>query len=163
MFRRLVESVPSASDIDIEISVDGWPMATTVMAASDDGLWYVLAVVLLVLFMDDFGVARHELQFGVGVLDAECGNLTVHMHPEGGQPSVDDDLRPWVMKCVCAAIPPLVENVQPVAIYHVTKVPQPPQKALKKHELVTKTLLEIGFALKDTGTAPCGGVFWSFE
>jgi hypothetical protein len=163
MFRRLIEAVPSASHIDLDESVDGDPMATTVIASTDDGLWLVLAVALLIPFTDEYGVDRHELQFGVGVLDVECADLRVHLDREGARPYVDDDLRPWVMPCVCAAIRSLVEKVQPASIYRVTKVQQPPDKALRKHELVTKTLLEIGFALKDAGTAPCGGVFWSFE
>jgi len=163
MFRRLVDSVPAASAIEIDESDDGSPMATTVMAGTDDGLWLVLAVVTLIPFVDEWGRSRHELQFGVGVLDVECNDLKVHMDREGAKPYVSDDLRPWVMRCVCAALRRLLKEVQPTSIYRVTKVQQPPQKAMAKHEAVTKTLLEKGFALKDTGTAPCGGVFWAFE
>jgi hypothetical protein len=65
-----------------------------------------------------------------------------------------------VMPCVCGAIGALVQAVQPAVIYRVTKATQPPDKALRKHQMVTETLVELGFQVQDSGTDEFGRQFW---
>ena len=67
---------------------------------------------------------------------------------------------PLVIPCVCGAIRALVEAVQPAVIYRVTKATQPPDKALAKHQIVTETLVELGFQVQASGTDEFGRQFW---
>jgi hypothetical protein len=64
------------------------------------------------------------------------------------------------MPIVCAGLRALVGRVRPPVIYRVTKSRNPPEKALRKHILLTRVLEDEGYAVIESGTDPWGRRFW---
>ncbi|SFL30798.1 hypothetical protein [Methylobacterium pseudosasicola] len=71
-----------------------------------------------------------------------------------------DGCRPLIMPIVSACLKALVAHVRPTVIYRVTKSRNPPEKALRKDVLLTRTLEDEGYAVIETGTDLWGRRFW---
>lgn len=106
------------------------------------------------------GNAAHELKFEMVIAGDEADEVFVTQDRFMARGYLPDDVVPLVMPCVCGAIGALVETVQPAVIYRVTKATQPPDKALRKHQMVTDRLVELGFQVQDSGTDDFGRQFW---
>jgi hypothetical protein len=76
------------------------------------------------------------------------------------QPYRPDPSRSLIMPIVCAGLRALVGRVRPPVIYRVTKSRNPPEKALRKHILLTRVLEDEGYAVIESGTDPWGRRFW---
>jgi hypothetical protein len=64
------------------------------------------------------------------------------------------DVRPMIMDVVCSCLRLLVEKVRPNGVYRVVKEPNPPEKALKKHHMLTMALKDLGYFVDEEGTDP---------
>jgi hypothetical protein len=64
-----------------------------------------------------------------------------------------------VMPLVCYCLQSLIEKVQPPGVYRVAKEPNPPEKALRKHHMLTEVLTELGYHVHEQGTDPFGRRF----
>lgn len=73
---------------------------------------------------------------------------------------IPEDVLPKVMEIACSSLSLLLTHVRPVRLYRVTKARNPPEKALRKHHLLTETLLSSGYAVAKTGTDFLGRMFW---
>lgn len=134
----------------------------TPIAASDDKRRMVAVLTSLYPF-EEQGCPMHEFQFAISVTDLEADEVFETCERDMAKGYIPDEVRSRVMECVCAAIPALVEHVQPTAIYRVTKATRPPQKALDKHELVTRRFQKCGFEITQRGTERAAREFWVME
>lgn len=73
---------------------------------------------------------------------------------------VPDAVRRDVLECVCAGLEILVRDIRPVAIYRVVKSAGMPLKAMRKHEIVTDVLMNMGYRISRTGLDPARRTFW---
>jgi hypothetical protein len=76
---------------------------------------------------------------------------------------VPDAARPWIMPAVCHGIEALVRDVNPVSIYRVTKRGDMPEKALRKHHMITRKFSELGYVNVDSGTDFIGRPCWTMS
>lgn len=76
---------------------------------------------------------------------------------------IPDEIRSIVMDIVCDSCRALVWRVKPDRIYRVTKVPDPPDAALKKHRALTEVLQELGYDVTETGYDRWDRVFWVLD
>lgn len=134
----------------------------TPVAASDDERRLVAVLTSLYPYEED-GYPMHEFQFAISVTDFETDEVFETCERDMARGYLPTDVAPRVMDCVLAAIPALVEHVQPVAIYRVTKATRPPDKALVKHKLVTSRFQECGFEITQSGTERAAREFWVME
>ena len=105
----------------------------------------------------------HEFQFAISVTDFETDEVFETCERDMAKGYIPEEVRKRVMECVCKAIPSLVESVKPEAIYRGTKATRPPEKALKKHDLVTEGFQECGFEITQQGTDRASRQFWLME
>ena len=134
----------------------------TPIAASEDGRRTVSVLTSLYPFEQD-GFKMHEFQFAIAVADLESDDVFETCERDMAKGYIPDDVRASVMDCVCAAIPALVECVQPEAIYRVTKATRPPPEAMAKHNLVTERFQECGFDVTQRGTECAMREYWVME
>ncbi len=71
-----------------------------------------------------------------------------------------DECIPLVMPVVLRSLDALVARVKPKIVYRVTKMRNPSPKALKKHEIVTNYLLELGYVLLQESVDGHNRRFW---
>ena len=154
-----LEKIPT--DLCVEFDGERHYIATPI-AESEDSRRKVEVLTSLYPFQRD-GYPFHEFQFAIAVTDLETDEVFETCERDMAKGYIPDDARNDVMGCVCAAIPALVEEVQPVAIYRVTKATRPPEKALKKHDLVTQRFQECGFRVTQRGTDRVAREFWVLE
>lgn len=134
----------------------------TPIAVSEDERRRVAVLSSLYPFEKD-GFQLHEFQFAIQVTDLETDEVFETCERDMAKGYIPDEVRASVMECVCAAIPALVEAVQPEAIYRVTKATRPPSKALKKHEMVTEGFQQSGFRVTQQGVERASRQFWVME
>jgi hypothetical protein len=72
-------------------------------------------------------------------------------------------IRHRVMEIVCGALEALIRHVRPVRIYRVTKTINPPEKALRKHNLLTDVLQALGYRVTRCDKDRWGRIFWVCE
>jgi hypothetical protein len=154
--------VPALDQVPEEYEVEGgdpdyWVL--TLLAVSDDELRDVAVRTMLVPFTYE-DIAAYELQFEIVIAGDEADEVFVTQDRFMARGYLPVEVVPLVMPCVCGAIRALVETVQPAVIYRVTKATQPPDKALGKHQMVTDTLVGMGFQVQDSGTDEFGRQFW---
>jgi hypothetical protein len=72
-------------------------------------------------------------------------------------------LRSFVLELVQISLRLLIGRVKPELVYRVTKGRDLPEKALRKHHLLTETLVECGYKVQESGTDQHGRTFWLCE
>lgn len=159
-----VDPIPCEGDVAFEEDSPSGPRYSvlTPIAASDDERRLVAVLTSLYPYEQD-GYPMHEFQFAISVTDLETDEVFETCERDMARGYLPGEVVHRVMDCVCAAIPALVEHVQPVAIYRVTKATRPPKKALEKHKLVTHRFQECGFQITQTGMERAGREFWVME
>lgn len=75
-------------------------------------------------------------------------------------PYVPEIVRPHIMPAICICISMLIQDVNPVSIYRVTKTAGLPEKALRKHHMITKKFVELGYTNTQDGTDGMGRPYW---
>jgi hypothetical protein len=106
-------------------------------------------------------VRFHEFSFTILVVSLSGDTPTYETQDRAyAQPYLPASCRPLVMPIVCAGLRALVDRVRPPVIYRVTKSRNPPEKALRKHILVTHVLEDEGYTEIESGTDPWGRRFW---
>lgn len=105
----------------------------------------------------------HELQFAIAVEDIETGEIFETCERDMAAGYLPVEVREYVMPCICESTKALVEAIQPQAIYRVTKAIRPPEKALHKHQLITDSLIDLGYAVTQEGTDAMARRFWLLE
>ena len=154
-----VQVIPT--DYSVEFDDERFSVLTPI-AASEDGRRKVAVLTSLYPFEQE-GHSFHEFQFAISVTDLETDEVFETCERDMAKGYIPDAVRDCVMDSVCAAISALVEEVQPVAIYRVTKATRPPEKALKKHDLVTQRFQDCGFRVTQRGTDRAAREFWVLE
>jgi hypothetical protein len=154
--------VPALDQVPDEYEVEGpdpnyWVL--TLLAVSEDELRDVAVRTLLIPFIRD-DTEVHELKFEIVIAGDEADEVFVTQDRYMARGYLPAEVVPLVMPCVCGAIGALAGAVQPAVIYRVTKATQPPDKALRKHQIVTERLVELGFQVQDSGTDEFGRQFW---
>ena len=155
MFVPALDHVPDHFEIEGD-ETHYWVL--TLLAVSDDEVQSVAVRTSLIPFTHEDNAA-HELTFEILIAGDEA-EVFVTQNRFMARGYLPDDVVPLVMPCVCGAIGALVKAVQPAVIYRVTKATQPPDKALRKHQMVTERLVELGFRVHDSGTDEFGRQFW---
>lgn len=74
-----------------------------------------------------------------------------------------NDLASKVMPVVLRGLDALVTRCSPPIIYRVTKIRQPPAKALRKHDLVTFQLESLGYRILVCDMDVMGRAYWIME
>lgn len=105
------------------------------------------------------GVVMHDFKYAIVVLDGRANTLVELFDRSDAAPYVNP-VRSLVLPCVCAAAQALVAAVRPQIIYRATYLANPPPSTLVKHEMVTDTLVRLGFEVLDTGTDASSRRFW---
>jgi hypothetical protein len=82
---------------------------------------------------------------------------------EMAAPYIPTDMRSAVIEIVRTALRVLVNHAKPAMIYRVTNGSGLPEKALRKHHLLTETLIEAGYDISHSGTDRFERTFWFFE
>ena len=157
MFVPALDRVPDAYEVEGD-ETHHWVL--TLLAVSDDEVRSVAVRTSLIPFTHE-DVAAHELKFEIVIAGDEADELFVTQNRDMARGYLPDDVVPLVMPCVCGSVGALIETVQPAVIYRVTKATQPPDKALRKHQMVTERLVELGFQVQDSGTDAFGRQFWT--
>ena len=67
---------------------------------------------------------------------------------------------PLVMPIVLRSLEVLIDRVRPEILYRVTKLRDPTPAALKKHDLVTRSLMDSGYEVRREGRDRFGRGFW---
>jgi hypothetical protein len=76
------------------------------------------------------------------------------------RPFLPAAIRPLVLEYVLDGLEMLIDDVGPKAIYRVTKSSELPEKAMKKHDLITERLARLGYAVTETGADPAYRTYW---
>ena len=157
MFVAALDQVPDEYEVE---GPDPNYWVLTLLAVSEDEVRDVAVRTLLMPFTHD-GYVAYELKFEIVIAGDEADEVFVTQDRYMARGYLPAEVIPMVMPCVCGAIGALVETVQPAVIYRVTKATQPPDKALRKHQMVTERLVELGFRVHDSGTDEFGRQFWA--
>jgi hypothetical protein len=105
-----------------------------------------------------------EFTFQITVLSPDGDDLPfITQDREMAYNYIPTDIRPIVMHLVCASFLKLLAHITPQRVYRVTSSRNPPEKALRKHHLLSGVLEEMRYAITQRGTDPLGRVFWVFE
>jgi hypothetical protein len=129
------------------------------LAASDDG-YRLVALEVRLLPYEWEGSFEHEFKFSIAVLDEDDEQPFRVFDRDMAKGYLPHEVRHLILPCVGVAIEALVRAVQPEVICRVTHASRPPDKALRKHHMVTDTLVGLGFRVQETGTDRFGRQFW---
>lgn len=164
MFCPALDAVPDTFEVLEGKDAQGqsYRVVTIPLAASDDGYRHVAVEVALVPFVHQ-RTLFYEFQFVIVVTDDADGDVFRTCVRDMAKGYIPAEVRPLVMPTVCAAARALVENVQPELIYRATKATQVPPKALVKHQMITDTFVEFGYAVIESGTNDYGQEFWTLQ
>lgn len=103
----------------------------------------------------------HEFSFSILIVDLSDSSPSYETQDRNQAKSyLPDVCRPLIMPIVVASLRALVGRVRPSVIYRVTKSRNPPERALRKHALLTHALQAEGYAVIQSGTDLLGRRFW---
>jgi len=106
----------------------------------------------------------YEFSFSITVTALDDGELPFATQDRTiARPFIPEESSPYVLPTVINALVQMVQDVQPNAIYRVTKMPNLPPKALAKHELITETLQSMNYEIIESGTDAWNRRFWKME
>ena len=158
MFFAAIDDVPTDFDVEWREDENRFSVVTPI-AISDDERRRVAIITSLYPF-EEKGVLMHELQFSIVSHDLESDEVFETCERDMAKGYIPEDVRPLVIPSVLGAVRALVDDVQPAAIYRVTKGTHLPPKALHKHEMITDTLHDCGYRTHQSGTDRAGREFW---
>lgn len=140
------------TEFTIDTDVDGGYILSTALAESGDSNCIVTLDCTLAQIMNaPFGT--FEFAFAISESFNDDGELGFSTQDrEIAKALIPGESKPYVMETVQNALRFLVMEVQPDAIYRVTKAGRLPVKAMAKHELLTETLQSMGYGIVDSGT-----------
>jgi hypothetical protein len=69
-------------------------------------------------------------------------------------------IRGSILKLVCESLRVLLGIEEPYLIFRVTKGRNLPEKAMRKHHMITAVLAKAGYHVEETGTDRVGRTFW---
>jgi hypothetical protein len=154
---------PDEFEVVFKDSELGWRYSVLVPLAISDDERRLVGVLTSLYPFEEQGVQMHEFQFAISVADLETEEAFETYQRDIAKGFIPDEVRPLVIEIVCSTIPTLVEHVQPMSIYRVTNATRPPEKALRKHEMVTKRFQDCGFEITQRGADRAGREFWVME
>lgn len=139
---------------------DGSKVVTVEIASDDNRIAYVICE--LTEMSADFP-GTWEFAFAIG-----CYSLDDSTEPFETQDRqiaarlIPEAVRPRVMDVTCECLKALINHVKPQHVYQVTKLIAPSDKALRKHHMLTETLIGMGYSVLEEGTDPFGRRFWTY-
>ena len=155
MLNPIISGVPT----NLEIITEGARNTITIpLAQSEDGSIWV-AVEARLWGGHWRGTEVHEFKFVIIVYDDETGD-SIEIFDRYMAAGYLGCVRGLVMPCVCGAAEALMKGVQPPVIYRATYITQPGKKELCKHQMITDTIVRIGYEIIQEGTDGLFRRFW---
>jgi hypothetical protein len=136
------------------------------VAESADGLWLTFADVGLRSRPDELLLegrepfSFHEFAYEITVMRTTGGEVESTMDRAVACQWLPDGFSGIVLEIVGACCRSLLELTKPQYIYRVTFMPEPTEKALKKHHYITQIIESLGFSVLCDGTDPILRKFW---
>jgi hypothetical protein len=161
MFRSVVQDAPAFEISEIADDEQCGYMVSLLISRNDLTNQDVYVDIKLVYVYDqDFW----EFSFTISVISLDGGfEEFATQDSKMAAPYIPDGIRGTILIWVCLALKKLVAQVQPERVFRVTKGRNLPEKALRKHHLLTGALVECGYRVQETGTDPFGRAFWVCE
>lgn len=106
----------------------------------------------------------HELAFEIEILslDGTKESLTTQNRKIALQ-YIPDSIRSFVVEIVADGYESLIRIIEPRIIYRVTKTPASVAKAISKHDVLTRRIETLGYAISEAGTDRFARGFWLME
>lgn len=148
-------------DIKVEDGEGGGRLASVAIAQSDDGD----RIVSVDCELNDtpyLGEIYAEFSFSIAVISLD--DLSEPFQTQDRDIAanyIPSSIRHLVMAVVCEGLKSLILDKNPTAVYWVTKDRDPHEKALQKYNMLTETLIELGFSSSDEGTDVYNRRFWT--
>jgi hypothetical protein len=73
---------------------------------------------------------------------------------------IPDTAVKFVMPLVLTSLDIMIRKVKPISIYRVAKTAHLPEKAMRKHNLITQKLLDMSYSMFEQGTDDFDRPFW---
>lgn len=151
-----------ADEFDDSIDDGGAVTLSAAVAVSDDQMRVVTVDASLIPMQATAGAYEFAYSIRVVSLDDsipafETQDRTV------AKAYIPEESHPYVLPTVVNAMQRLVLDIQPASIYRVTKLPNLPVPAMRKHELLTSLLEDMGYMVGESGTDAFGRRFWNME
>jgi len=160
----MFSSILRASPYDIEVDADGDCPTVIVAIAQCNEKNRIVSVVCELAKADVCKEPCWEFSFSIEVFALD-GSIEP-FRTQDRQIAVGyipDEVRKRVMDVVCEALKALLDHTNCRLIYRVTKDRDPSEKGLKKHHLLTETLVNVGFSLLEDGTDPYSRRYWIMQ
>lgn len=165
MFTVLDDCAPNPDDLDIEITNRTHSVIVPFSECSET--WRVCSIECYltqkneVLFEGCEPVEFFEFGFQYNIT-ADFGQPPIHetMDRTEALEFVPEDARDLVLQIVQSACIRLLTTLRPPYLYRVAYTPSQPEKAQRKHALITFAAEAAGYEIVDEGTDRCGCRFW---
>ena len=166
MFEPIRDRVPEVVDVDED---DPGTYSTIVPVAVCRETDRALAVACELAFTSNHGTIPasawfHEFSFAIAVIDRTGIELPYLVQDRTiARRYLPELVVPLVMPIVLRSLDALVARVRPIVLYRVTKARNPSGNALRKHNLVTDRLQELGYEMLQKGVDSAGRNFWAMR
>jgi len=155
-------SILKGHPLEIEDGEDGSKSVTVELAQNADGRISALSCNLAPTAVGDELFWEFSFSIEVFSLDNSFEPFSTQDRSMAA-PYIPSDVRPMAMTIVCKSLSALIRHVQPRRVFWVTKERELPEKALRKYDLLTQTLENAGYSVREVGTDPYGRRFCSME
>jgi hypothetical protein len=157
----MFSSILKAAPYDIEVDdIDGCLTAIVAIAACQDRN-RIVSVVCELIETDICEDPCWEFSFSVEVFALDgCIEPFRTQDRQIAAGYIPEEIRARIMDIVCHGLMALVERANCDLVYRVTKDREPTENSLKKHHLLTETLVNAGYSVLEEGTDPFNRRFW---
>jgi hypothetical protein len=157
----MFSSILKAAPYDIEVDSGGNCLTVSVQIAACPDRNRIVSVVCELTETDICAAPCWEFAFSIDVFALDdCIEPLSTQDRQIAFAYIPAEIRERVMVVVCQGLISLVKQANCALVYRVTKDRYPNEKSLKKHYLLTETLVNIGFSVLDEGTDPYNRRFW---
>jgi hypothetical protein len=155
VYLPVLDSVPPSFEVDRDRTRANVTLPLTMSA---DGLEQIALEVRL--WRGHWtGIEMHEFKFVIIRLNTVTGEIEEIFDRHSAAPYIAE-VRGLVLPCVCAAARALIAAVAPKVIYRATYLTRPPEKSLPKHQMITDTIVDLGYGVLQDGTDSNRRRFW---
>ena len=165
MFKQLIDSCPSVIPVDYDENLRVYQ--TLVDVAKCEVTQRVVSVYCELADTENFQPVPvrlwfHEFSFHIYIRSVDGSELSIFTQDRDiARNYIPNVIIPLIMKIVIQSCGALIKEVNPEAIYRVTKIIFPNKKAKLKHDLVTNCFYALGYSLLETGVDQFGRTYWA--
>jgi hypothetical protein len=158
MYKQIIAEVPD--DLIVEEDDDGL-VVTVPICLSDDG-GTAVSVECHACPQHYEGRYFHEFRFEIVVtpLEDEEAEIVRLQNSVTAKQCFPATCKPLILDIVVESYRILAYAIDSGWIYRVTYLPDPPDIALIKHQIITNSLHDMGYILDESGTDEMGREFW---